>query len=189
MAVRTDLEPGLVALMRARRAVHPLLLDPSYWRGRLQTLSGDMLGIVWTPRPDLSGRGKETMEFRIRSHDGEQLWGLFSRPAWHSEPWRAVVRSVGPAARPTIDSKLIQDGTAEFVFQEPAGRRLADRVVDVMQICRLAMETTGIDGVEVQAPAGETHSLACNDDLLIAEQLLNHRILPPLRRPSGRFVR
>lgn len=121
------------------------------------------------------------MEFRVRSHDGEQLWGLFSRPAWHSEPWHAVVRSVGPAARPTIDCRLIQDGTAEFVFQEPAGRRLADRVVDVMQICRLAMETTGIEGVEVQAPEGTTESpTACNDELLIAEQLLTHRLLPPL---------
>ena len=175
--------------MRARRTVHPLLLDPTYWRGRLETLQRDTIGVVWTPRPDLSGRGKETMEFRVRSHDGEQLWGLFSRPAWHSEPWRAVVRSVGPAARPTVDSGLVQDGTAEFVFQEPAGRRLADRVVDLMQICRLAMTTTGIESVEVQAPGGETHSPACSDDLLIAEQLLNHRILSPLQRPSGRFFR
>lgn len=165
--------------MRARRAVHPLLLDPTYWRGRLQTLSEDCRGVVWTPRPDLSGRGKETMEFRIRSHDGAQLWGLFARPAWHSEPWHAVVRSVGPATRPTIDVKLVQSGTAEFVFQEPAGRRLADRVIDVMQVCRLAMETAGIEGVEVEGPGGTAESPTCNDELLIADQLITHRILPP----------
>lgn len=120
------------------------------------------------------------MEFRIQSHDGESLWGLFARPAWHSEPWQAIVRSVGPATRPTIDARLVQEGTAEFVFQEPAGRRLADRVVDVMQICRLAMETTGIDGVEVQGPTGKASKATCNDEVLIADQLLTHRILPPL---------
>ena len=171
---------GSRAPMRARRAVHPLLLEPRYWRDRLQPLSSQSLDVVWTPRPDLSGRGKETMEFRVRGHDGEQLWGLFSRPAWHSRPWRAVVRSVGPAARPAIDSGLVQEGTAEFILQELAGRRLADRVVDLMHVCRLAMKTTGIEGVEVQAPADETCSPACKDDLLIAEQLLDRRILPPL---------
>ena len=171
---------GSRALMRVRRAVHPLLLDPCYWRDRLRTLSSHTLGVVWTPRPDLSGRGKETMEFRVRGHDGEQLWGLFSRPAWHKGPLRAIVRPVGPAARPTIDSGLVQMGTAEFVLQEPPGRRLADRVVDLMHVCRLAMETAGIEGVEVQAPVGETRSPACSDDLLIAEQLLDRRIMPPL---------
>ena len=119
------------------------------------------------------------MEFRIKSHDGERLWGLFARPTWQSEPWPAIVRSVGPATRPCIKPRTIQTGTAEFVFQEPAGRRLADRVIDVMQVCRLALETSGIEEVEVEGPADEAQSGDCNDELLIAEQLLAHRIGPP----------
>lgn len=165
--------------MRARRAVHPLLLDPSYWRDKLQSISHGSIGVVWTPRPDLSGRGKETMEFRVRSHDGERLWGLFARPSWQSEPWPAIVRSVGPADRPTLDARRIQTGTAEFVFQEPAGRRLADRVIDVMQVCRLALETQGIEEVEVEGPHARAAGADCNDELLIAGQLLTHRIVPP----------
>ena len=168
--------------MRARNAYHPLLLEPTYWRERLQTLGAAPLGAIWIPRPDLSGRGKEVMEFRIASHDGEKLWGLFARPAWHSAPWPALVRSVGPSERPCIDTRLVHSGSAEFVFQEPAGRRLADRVVDVMQACRLAMETDGIGQVEVETPGPEDSAdprSGCSDELLIADQLLTHRILPP----------
>lgn len=122
------------------------------------------------------------MEFCIKSHDGEKLWGLFARPAWHSAPWHALVRSVGPSERPCIDARLVHSGGAEFVFQEPAGRRLADRVVDVMQACRLAMETDGIDRVAVETPGAANPTgprPECSDELLIADQLLTHRILPP----------
>lgn len=141
-------------------------------------------GVVWTPRRDLSGNGKDVMEFRIRSFDGSRLWGLFARPTWQSGPWLAKICVVGPAVRPHIDDRTVQTGTAEFVFQEPPGRRLADRVLDVVQVCRLALGTTGITEVEVQVPC-ET-SGRCADELVIARQLLSRRIVPPLSRDSGR---
>ncbi|MEM8712902.1 MAG: hypothetical protein AAGG01_18275, partial [Planctomycetota bacterium] len=136
--------------MRARKSVHPLLLEPVYWRNRLAELPDGPSGVIWTPRPDLSGAGMEVTEFRIETHDGERLWGLFARPTWQAEPWPAAVRSVGPAVRPTTCARTCQTGTAEFVFQEPAGRRLADRVMDVMQVCKLALGTRGIEQIEVQ---------------------------------------
>lgn len=174
--------------MAVRRAVHPLLLEPCYWRERLGSIDLDPIAVVWTPRPDLSGRGKEVREFRIRAHDGDRLWGLFACPAWQPGPWHAVVRSVGPADRPAVTNRLVQAGTAEFIFQEPAGRRLADRVIDVMQVCRLAMETEGIDGVEIEPPEPEDRgrcSGAGSDELVIAEQLLAQRIADPAGGGAG----
>ena len=141
-------------------------------------------GVVWTPRPDLSGNGKEVMEFRTRSFDGSKLWGLFARPTWQNEPWNAVVRTVGPAERPSIADRCVQTGTAEFVFQEPPGRRLADRVLDVVQVCRLALGTSGIDQVEVEVD--RTDETRCADELMIAGQLLSSRIVPPFEREAGR---
>lgn len=118
-------------------------------------------------------------EFRIRAHDGGRLWGLYAHPTWQPGPWPAKVRSVGPATRPMPEGRLVQCGTAEFVFQEPAGRRLCDRVLDVMQVCRVALATTGIDEIEVEAPKAGAD--ACNDELLIAGQLLKSRIAKSTR--------
>ncbi len=170
--------------MRIQKAVHPLLLEPAYWRNRLQELHDEPSGVVWTPRPDLSGGGHEVTEFRIRAHDGGRLWGLFSRPTWQAGPWPASVRSVGPAVRPSTCPATAQHGTAEFIFQEPAGRRLCDRVMDVMQVCRLALKTKGVQEVQVQHDHASLHhrdpgaspTVTNADELLIVEQLLSHRI-------------
>lgn len=171
-------------VMRAQKTVHPLLLEPAYWRNRLQRLDQEPCSVVWTPRPDLSAGGHEVMEFRIRAHDRARLWGLFSRPTWQAQPWAAIVRSVGPAVRPAPCPETARAGTAEFILQEPAGRRLTDRVMDVMQVCRLALATKGIDRVHVHhahpsvqhRDPGASHTVRNTDELLIAEQLLSHRI-------------
>lgn len=172
--------------MRTRKAVHPLLLDPAYWRDRVRVLDQGHPGVVWTPRPDLSGAGKDVMEFRIRGHDGALLWGLFARPTWQAEPWPAAVRAVGPAVRPTIDAGTVQAGVAEFVFQEPAGRVLSDRVIDVMRVCKLALGTSGIGEVQVRIAAGATE--ATGDELMIVDQLLSHRIVSSLERDDAAGV-
>lgn len=162
--------------MSARRTVHPLLLEPSYWRERMESIDQASIGVVWTPRGDLSRDGKEVREFRIRTEDGSRLWGLFARPTWQKGPWTAIVRSVGPADRPAVTASLVRGGTAELVFQEPAGRRLADRVVDVMQVCRIALAMRDIERVEVEVPeADNCRGGIGNDELVIAEQLLARR--------------
>lgn len=102
-----------------------------------------------TQRQDLSRPGCDVIEYRLRAHDGAQLWGLFARPAWQTGRLPARIRSVGPAERPEIDPKTLADGFAEFVFQEPAGRKLADRVLDVVRICQMAFRTEGIDRLQV----------------------------------------
>lgn len=109
------------------------------------------------------------MEFRIRAHDGQQLWGLFARPGWHEGPHPARIRSVGPAERPEIDAHGLQEGHAEFVFQEPAGRRLEDRVLDVVRICQMAFATEGIDRLRVSFSRPEDDREP--DEFLIAQHL------------------
>ncbi len=161
--------------MGARRPIHPLLLEPSYWHRRLDAIGKDSPALLLTPRPDLCAGGREVLEFRIRAHDGERLWGLQARPTLRAGPWPARIRSVGPAELVDIDRRWIEEGGAEFVFQEPAGRRLEDRVLDVITIARAAGRAPGIDRERIrltgETPQSEQEGRT-SDELRIAEQLL-----------------
>jgi hypothetical protein len=155
--------------MRHPHSVHPLLLEPTYWRNRLQELDAAQPTVLITPRPDLSGGGRDVVEFRVTAHDGVHLRGLLSRPTWRPGPWPAHIRSVGPAERPEADPACAQEGVADFVFQEPAGRRLEDRVLDVVHVHRVAFQTEGIDPRQVTfACPTEDHR---PDEFTIAEHL------------------
>lgn len=166
--------------MRAKKSVHPLLLEPTYWRNRLQGLDLSRSYPLITPRPDLSPPGTEVVEFRLKSYDGRPLSGLFARPTWQRGPWPARIRAVcGPKElQPEdleVDKEAVRSGTAEFIFREQDGRRLEDRVLDVVQVCHLAYRTQGIDeeAVSFSCPGAER----APDEFLIAEQLF-----------AGRFV-
>jgi hypothetical protein len=52
-----------------------------------------------------------------------------------------------------VDRAWIENGGAEFVFQEPAGRKLEDRVLDVVHMSRMAFHTEGVDRFKVSYPA------------------------------------
>jgi len=157
--------------MGTRRSVHPLLLEPTYWRSRLGELGEQRPSLLLTPRPELCGGGRDVVEFRIRTHDGEALWGLLARPTLRAGPWPARIRSVGPAALLTVNHRWVEDGGAEFVFQQAAGRKLEDRVLDVVHVSRMAFHTEGIDRFRVTYPP------PCRgldlDEFRIAEQLFD----------------
>lgn len=153
-----------------KRMLHPLLLERGYWRNRLQELRLARQSILLIPRPELSTALIEVDEFRIRAHDGLRLFGLRARCRLGASAGRtARVRIIGPSDLPEIDLSLIDCGEAEFVFQEPAGRKLEDRVLDVLRICHLASETDAAERcrVQLEASAGEEP-----DEFLIATQLL-----------------
>lgn len=154
--------------MHARKVIHPLLLEPNYWRTRLETLKSRRPSVMLMPRPDLSGGGKDVVEFRLRAHDGQRLWGLLARPLWHKGSRPARVRFVGPTQRATLDCVALEDGFAELVFQEPAGRRLEDRVLDVLRVCQLARGTKGIDCERIALTAPDERE---PDEFLIAREL------------------
>ncbi len=168
-----------------KATLHPLLLERGYWTNRLRELRLSRVSLVLIPRPELSSNGIEVDEFRVRAHDGIRLWGLRARSRFGSSSAR--VRIVGPSDLPKIDSAAVLRGEAEFVFQEPAGRRLEDRVLDVLRVCHLAGEVGSTAGhVElVPPPAGPAP-----DEFLIASQLLADETAsripsPPLDDSAG----
>ena len=167
-----------------KRTLHPLLFERSYWRNRLAELELARRSVLLIPRPELSSPFMEVDEFRIRAHDGLRLFGLRARCRIRGSSRVARVRIVGPSDLPEIDREAIENGETEFVFQEPAGRKLEDRVLDVLRICRLAAEGCAHDH---EPDSGRVHLAAdegCEpDEFLIASQLLSEEVAPAGQAP------
>jgi hypothetical protein len=152
------------------------LLERGYWRNRLQELKLTRPSVVLIPRPELSNAAVEVDEFRIRAHDGIRLFGLRGQSRFHTSHSAARVRMVGPCELPEIDRQAIQECGTEFVFQEPAGRRLEDRVLDVLRVCQLASSEENIDTERVRLFTPDPGQAP--DEFLIASQLLADDIGP-----------
>jgi hypothetical protein len=152
-----------------RRALHPLLLEREYWGNRLRELHLARPSVLLIPRPELSNAALEVDEFRVRTHDGIRLFGL---RAQSRVPGTATVRvrMLGPCDSPEIDRQALSGGGCEFVFQEVAGRRLEDRVMDVLRVCHLAAAQEGgsASAVRLVPEVGAS----APDEFLIASQLL-----------------
>jgi hypothetical protein len=161
----------------SKRSLHPLLLERGYWSPRLRELRGTRASLVLIPRPELSTNAVLVEEFRVRAHDGTRLWGLRARSRFGSASAR--VRAVGPSELPQFDRQAVEQGLEEFIFQEPAGRRLADRVLDVLRVCQVAAEVGG-RASQVQLAGDAAGTLT--DEFLIASQLLAEE--PPAEGPA-----
>lgn len=155
--------------MRTPRDLHPFLLEPKFWRDRLEQGGAQPPSLVLVPRPDLSNTVVEVEEFRFRAHDGVRLWGLLGRCALNRTCEPARIRLVGPCEPPQIDRGTVESGTCEFVLQEQAGRRLQDRVLDVIQLFRIVRSFQGVDGEQVRLHVPEGGRAP--DELLIASEL------------------
>lgn len=153
-----------------RRALHPLLLERGYWRNRLQVLKLARPSVLLVPRPELSTPTVEVDEFRIRAHDGIRLFGLRAQSRHSQTPGSIRIRVVGPCELPQVDLAAVDRGTREFVLQLPAGRRLEDRVLDVLRVCQLASNNGGESTNRVSLVAEDREHEP--DEFLIASQLL-----------------
>lgn len=111
----------------------------------------------------------EVEEFRFRSHDGTRLWGLLGRCALNRDCEPARIRLVDPCERLEVDRKVVESGICEFVLQEQAGRRLEDRVLDVILLFRLVRGFQGVDGTRVALHVPD--SGRAPDELRIASEL------------------
>jgi len=116
------------------------LLEPNFWRPRLERLRATRRSLIFMPRPDLSSVLVEVDEWHLRAHDGERLWGLRARSLFHPDPFGASVRLVAAPARPEVDVAVVAEGHVEWVLQVPAGRRLEDRVLDLVRVREVAAE-------------------------------------------------
>jgi hypothetical protein len=166
-----------------KRSLHPLLLDQDYWHNRLQELRMTRQSVLLVPRPELSSEAVIVDEFRLKAHDGVRLFGLRAKCRFSCDAPRATVRVVGPSDLPEIDRRNIERGETVFVLQEQAGRKLEDRVLDVLRVCQLAssMDLEHPPRVELES---ET-DLDPRDEFLIASQLLAGEGKPELPLDDG----
>ena len=127
-------------------AFREFLLDPSYWRPKLDQLSRSPRELALFPRPDLSRPGLETIELRLRGHDGARLRGLFVRPSFQAgETEVDLVASefLGPEA---VDwDRALEEGASILVYERMTPRRLEDRVLDLLRFASAACEMDGVD--------------------------------------------
>lgn len=158
-----------------RNTPYPLLLEPGYWRRRLAHMEGVQRGLLILPRPDLSSPQAEVVEWRLRAHDGLRLWGLRGQSPFFPEAKGAWLREVSSSELPSICADAVEDGCVDFVLQSPAGRRLEDRVLDLLRVFQVAVHYSGIDPDKVRlvptAPGEEP------DEFMIVSQLLSQGIL------------
>jgi len=125
--------------------------------------------LLIVPRPDLSCSGCEVQELRFRAHDGTRLSGLMGWcPIFQCEQ-PAQLRLATAQEPPVIDVEKVQKGYTEFILQEPAGRRLEDRVLDVLRFYDLASSFESIDSARVQLVVNDEAQPP--DEILIAEEL------------------
>jgi hypothetical protein len=153
----------------SKRIPTSLLLDPCYWRTRLSKLESDPCGLMLIERPDLTNTAAEIVEWRLRAHDGVKLWGLRGSSRFHPEPTAATIREVEIGELPAVDLDAIAEGTLDFVFQIPAGRRLEDRVLDLVRIYQVVLQS-GIDPERIRfSPRDPDHA---QDEFVIAAGLV-----------------
>ena len=148
------------------RSVHPLLLEPSYWKNRLAALRSGPGSMLSSPREDLSGLGRRVEEFRMKAHDGQILWGLVSYPTFFKGLRPCRIKAAGPADPVELDPKAAETGVVEILYQVSAGRRLEDRVVDLLRIHAQAGRQVCVDRDKITIQRSE------GDETWIAPELL-----------------
>ncbi|MBM3991276.1 MAG: hypothetical protein FJ298_09770 [Planctomycetes bacterium] len=139
------------------------LIEPNFWRPRLERLRATPRVLAFFPRPDLSSPLVEVDEWRLRAHDGERLWGLRGSSRFHPDPIGACVRLAAAPARPEIDVAVVAEGRVEWVLQVPAGRRLEDRVLDLVRLREVVAELA----VDPQSVHFDHPELAMPDEVAI----------------------
>jgi len=74
--------------------------------------------------------------------------------------------------RPTeVDLSAVRSGVTEYVLRCPEGRKLEDRVLDVLRVCELAAAKEGVRPHEVVLFTPESEPEP--DEFLIAAQLIS----------------
>ena len=126
-----------------------LLLDPEFWRPRLSKMNEVPRRLLIFPRPDLARPGIEVIELRLRAHDCERLVCILGRPSFCATGEAVQVRICDRVEGPELDWHAIEEGSTDLVFACPDGRRLEDRVLDVLRVAMAAASVESTDWREV----------------------------------------
>ncbi len=159
-------------------APSPFLMDRHFWEGRLAQMESVGRGLLLLPRQDLTNQLADVVEWRMKAHDGVRLWGLRGLSQFHPVAREMRVRQVAATELPQIDMETLAEGCGEFVFQVPAGRRLEDRVLDVLRVVQLALSTGDVETDRVRLVVGmeDGRRARPSDEFMIADRLLREGI-------------
>ena len=160
-------------------ASRSLLLDPGYWRPRLERLEREPRKLAVFPRPDLSRPGIDVVELRLCAHDGARLTALLARSAFAGTGLVVRLRACLDAQGPELDFSAVEEGGTDLVMQYPPGRRLEDRVLDVLRIVAAACSVESVDCSRVSLHPSDS----CVQDEFVIVELL--RRMGMLTKPSG----
>jgi len=122
-----------------------LLMDPAFWRPRLERLEREPRKLAVFPRPDLSRPGIDVVELRLSAHDGARLTALLARSAFAETGLIVGLRACVDPGNAVLDFTAVEEGATDLVFQYPPDRRLEDRVLDVLRIMAAACSVESID--------------------------------------------
>lgn len=138
-----------------------LLLDPDYWRPRLDRLQTSPATVLRVERPDLARPGIEVIELRLPAHDGTTLRALLAHSSVHRSGAAVHLRTCRDFDTCALDFDAVSRGASDVVFPAPPGRRLEDRVLDLLRLSRAISRVESIpeDSVELycgcQSPPDE----------------------------------
>jgi len=120
-------------------------MDPGFWRPRLERLEREPRKLAVFPRPDLSRPGIDVVELRLCAHDGLRLTALLARSAFAETALLVRLRACLDPRSAEPDFSAVEEGGTDLVFQYPPGRRLEDRVLDVLRIVAAACSVESVD--------------------------------------------
>lgn len=122
-----------------------LLMDPDFWRQRLERLEREPRQLAIFPRPDLSRPGIEVIELRLRGHDGAKLRAVLARSAFAGSGLQIRLRACGPEEADALEFATVEEGGTDLVLHYPPDRRLEDRVLDILRVMSAACSVESLD--------------------------------------------
>jgi hypothetical protein len=153
-----------------------LLMDPEFWRARLERLEHEPRNLAIFPRPDLSRPGVEVVELRVRAHDGARLTALLARSAFADESLEIRLRACPGTAGGAVDFEAVECGGTDLLLHYPPDRRLEDRVLDVLRIAGAACSVEHIEPSRVRLRASDS---CVQDEFAIVQFLRQEGWIPP----------
>jgi hypothetical protein len=122
-----------------------LLMDPEFWRPRLERLEREPRQLAIFPRPDLSRPGIEVIELRLRAHDGAKLRAVLARSAFAENGLQIRLHACGPDEADALDIPTVEAGGSDLLLHYPPDRRLEDRVLDLLRVMAAACSVEHLD--------------------------------------------
>ncbi|HED65830.1 MAG TPA: hypothetical protein ENJ09_09780 [Planctomycetes bacterium] len=134
--------------------LHQLLLDPDYWKPRLEKLEASPPSVVRIPREDLSRPGVEVLELRLRAHDGTGLRALLAHSTYTRSAREVHLRTCRDFETCALDFGAVSRGTSDVVFPYPPDHRIEDRVLDLLRLTTAVSRLEHVDEHAVELYCG-----------------------------------